>query len=156
MKTKSLTFILSLTFLFFFSGSVYGGVFDKGDEKVGLFCDDTLNQERFGDLGSPREFFLFVNTKDKVIKIRPSYDLLTRIYPDFFKTFKITNENEMFLEGEVFKENLNDPLNLFKKEDKIDKKESPIMITKHEFKNQILVRYNQFRYGCSIGIKRIK
>ena len=37
MKPK-LTFLLALTFLFLFSGSVYGGVFDKKDEKVGLFC----------------------------------------------------------------------------------------------------------------------
>ena len=29
MKTKQLTFLLSLTFLFLFSGSVYGGVIDE-------------------------------------------------------------------------------------------------------------------------------
>ena len=30
MKTKSLTYLLSLTFLFLFSGSVYGGDFQDG------------------------------------------------------------------------------------------------------------------------------
>jgi hypothetical protein len=34
MKTKQLTFLLSLTFLFLFSGSVYGGVFDDTFEDV--------------------------------------------------------------------------------------------------------------------------
>jgi hypothetical protein len=37
MKPK-LTFLLALTFLFLFSGSVFGGVFDKEDEKVGILC----------------------------------------------------------------------------------------------------------------------
>ena len=39
MKTKR-TFLLALTFLFLFSGSVYGEVFDRKDEIVVLFCDD--------------------------------------------------------------------------------------------------------------------
>jgi len=34
MKTKPLTFLLALTFLFLFSGSVYGGVFDETIEDV--------------------------------------------------------------------------------------------------------------------------
>ena len=38
MKTKSLTFLLSLTFLFLFSGNSFGGVFDKEDEIASLWC----------------------------------------------------------------------------------------------------------------------
>jgi hypothetical protein len=38
MKTKKLTFLLALTFLFLFSGSVYGGVFDKKEESVVFTC----------------------------------------------------------------------------------------------------------------------
>ena len=38
MKTKNLTFLLALTFLFLFSGSVFGGVFDKKDENGVFTC----------------------------------------------------------------------------------------------------------------------
>tara|TARA_B000000460_G_scaffold180452_1_gene129069 strand:+ start:366 stop:518 length:153 start_codon:yes stop_codon:yes gene_type:complete len=38
MKTKPLTFLLALTFLFLFSGSVFGGVFDKKDENGVFTC----------------------------------------------------------------------------------------------------------------------
>ena len=54
MKTK-LTFLLSLTFLFLFSGSVYGGVFDKEDEITSLFCET-------------RRIYLVINMKEKTIK----------------------------------------------------------------------------------------
>ena len=43
MKTKPLTFLLALTFLFLFSGSVYGGVFDKKDENVVFTCNTEDN-----------------------------------------------------------------------------------------------------------------
>jgi hypothetical protein len=55
MKTKPLTFLLSLTFLFLFSGSVYGGVFDKEDEITSLFCETW-------------RFYLVINMKEKTIK----------------------------------------------------------------------------------------
>jgi hypothetical protein len=53
---KKLTFILSLTFLFLFSGSVYGGVFDKTDESVGLYCPTW-------------EEYFSINMKEKTVKI---------------------------------------------------------------------------------------
>ena len=44
MKTKPLTFLLVLTFLFLFSGAsvVFGGVFDKKDESVVMICKGNL------------------------------------------------------------------------------------------------------------------
>ena len=44
MKTKPLTFLLSFTFLFLFSGSsvVFSGVFDKKDESVVMICKGNL------------------------------------------------------------------------------------------------------------------
>ena len=55
MKTKKLTFLLALTFLFLFSGSVYGGVFDKKDEITSLWC-------------KPDSIYLVINMKEKTIK----------------------------------------------------------------------------------------
>ena len=55
MKTKQLTFLLALTFLFLFSGSVFGGVFDKEDEITSLFCET-------------RRIYLVINMKEKTIK----------------------------------------------------------------------------------------
>ena len=54
MKPK-LTYLLALTFLFLFSGSVYGGVFDKKDEITSLFCET-------------RRIYLVINMKEKTIK----------------------------------------------------------------------------------------
>jgi hypothetical protein len=55
MKTKALTFLLALTFLFLFSGSVFGGVFDKEDEITSLFCKTD-------------SIYLVINMKEKTIK----------------------------------------------------------------------------------------
>ena len=52
---KKLTFLLALTFLFLFSGSVYGGVFDKEDEITSLFCET-------------QRIYLVINMKEKTIK----------------------------------------------------------------------------------------
>ena len=75
MKTKPLTFLLALTFLFLFSGSVFGGVFDKKDEN-GVFTCKT-------------EFYLYaVNMNEKTITVYSlegvSVDIL-----------KINEENEV-------------------------------------------------------------
>ena len=35
---KKITFLLALTFLFLFSGNSFGGVFDKKDESVVIYC----------------------------------------------------------------------------------------------------------------------
>jgi hypothetical protein len=63
MKTK-LTLLLSLTFLFLFSGSVYGGViddtlddvFDRNGEGIGLFCPTW------------KQYFV-INMKEKTVKV---------------------------------------------------------------------------------------
>ena len=55
IKTKPLTFLLALTFLFLFSGSVFGGVFDKEDEITSLFCET-------------QRIYLVINMKEKTIK----------------------------------------------------------------------------------------
>ena len=55
MKTKSLTFLLSLTFLFLFSGNSFGGVFDKEDEIASLWCES-------------EKIYLVINIKEKTIK----------------------------------------------------------------------------------------
>ena len=52
---KKLTFLLALTFLFLFSGSVYGGVFDKEDEITSLWCQGN-------------KIYLVINMKEKTIK----------------------------------------------------------------------------------------
>ena len=55
MKTKALTFLLALTFLFLFSGSVFGGVFDKKDEITSIWCLD-------------KRIYLVIYMKEKTIK----------------------------------------------------------------------------------------
>jgi hypothetical protein len=44
MKTKPLTFLLALTFLFLFSGAsvVFGSLFDNKDESVVMICEGNL------------------------------------------------------------------------------------------------------------------
>ena len=92
MKTKKLTFLLALTFLFLFSGSVFGGVFDKKGESVVLYC------QKMGGLFA-------INMKDKTIKNYSfggeSYEYEGEYYYDYKAQviFTINNENEVFIEG---------------------------------------------------------
>ena len=94
MKTK-LTFLLSLTFLFLFSGSVYGGVidetidgvFDRKGKGVGLYCRNWKN-------------YILVNMKDKNIKL---YHAIDR---ELQNTYKITKETGVYIMGENEKKTL--------------------------------------------------
>jgi hypothetical protein len=74
---KPLTFLLSLTFLFLFSGNSFGGVFDKTDENVVLYCS------YFGRY--------VINMKDKTVK---------HYYENELKEiYTINKENEVLIEG---------------------------------------------------------
>ena len=75
----SLTFLLSFTFLFLFSGSVYGGVFDKKDENVVFTCKTDY------------EFFS-VDMNEKTITRYERKGDVVRIY-------KIVEENEVRVKG---------------------------------------------------------
>ena len=77
MKIKPFTFLLALTFLFLFSGNSFGGVFDKKDESVVIYC--------------PRWGHFVINMKDKTVK-HYSENELKEIYT-------INKENEVLIEG---------------------------------------------------------
>jgi hypothetical protein len=85
MKTK-LTSLLALTFLFLFSGNSFGGIFDKKDENVILYCT----------CFSCPDAYYSVDIKNKVI----SQYIVS--YGDIKKgsTFKIEEEREE--EDEIF------------------------------------------------------
>jgi len=76
---KPLTFILSLTFLFLFSGSVYGGVFDKKDENVVFTCNT-------------RNYLYSVDMNEKTITKYSLRGSVVHIY-------KIIEENEVRVKG---------------------------------------------------------
>ena len=91
MKTK-LTFLLSLTFLFLFSGSAYGGVidetfdgvFDRKDGVKGILCMEWNG-------------YYLVNMKEKTIKTyktKNAYDEKTR---QLISTYKIIRETEIYI-----------------------------------------------------------
>ena len=97
MKTP-LTFLLSLTFLFLFSGSVYGGVIDetidnvfdrKGEVVLSCFLED---EDHYS--------YIVLNRKDKVIKYFIDND------GEEYKTFEIVKENEVFIMGKQKEEKL--------------------------------------------------
>jgi len=74
---KPLTFLLSLTFLFLFSGNSFGGVFDKKGESVVLYC--------------PSLGHYVINMKDKTAK---------HYYENELKEiYTINKENEVLIEG---------------------------------------------------------
>ena len=76
---KQLTFILALTFLFLFSGSVFGGVFDKKDESVVFTCNTEDN-------------LFLVDMNEKTIT---RYTLRGRVVI----IYKIVEENEVRVKG---------------------------------------------------------
>ena len=84
MKTKLLTFLLALTFLFLLSGNSFGGVFDKEGESVYLYCPAK---------GIQKNTYLIVNAKDKIIT---EYKVFLELKKS---TYKIEKENEVFLFG---------------------------------------------------------
>ena len=86
MKTKSLTFLLSLTFLFLFSGNSFGGVFDKEDEIASLWC-------------KPGRIYLVINMKEKTIKKYSSpYDSDTS--RKLIDTIQIKKVTDFYIYGE--------------------------------------------------------
>ena len=62
MKPK-LTFLLALTFMFLFGSFAKGGVFDKEDEGVGLYCPNW--DEYFAINMKEKTVKIFSNKKDK-------------------------------------------------------------------------------------------
>ena len=93
MKTKKLTFLLALTFLFLFSGSVYGGVidetiddvFDRKGEVVGLYCPT-------------RDLYFSINLKEKNIKLYKEYKDDKR---ELLTNMKIIKETGIYIIGKV-------------------------------------------------------
>jgi hypothetical protein len=99
MKPK-LTLLLSLTFLFLFSGSVYGGViddtfvdvFDRKGEGVGLYCKLTSFR------GYPSNFYMFISLRDKLIKVDTMS--ISDLHEGYYDTYKIVGENELYIKGQ--------------------------------------------------------
>jgi hypothetical protein len=60
---KKLTFLLALTFMFLFGSFAKGGVFDKEDEGVGLYCPNW--DEYFAINMKEKTVKIFSNKKDK-------------------------------------------------------------------------------------------
>jgi hypothetical protein len=86
MKTK-LTFLLSLTILFLFSGNSFGGVFDKEDEIASLWCQK-------------KQIYLVINIKEKTIKrfsFSFSYGKTSRNLIDTMQIKKVT---DLYIYGE--------------------------------------------------------
>jgi hypothetical protein len=88
MKTKKLTLLLSLTFLFLFYGSVYGGVFDKEDEITSLWCKSD-------------RIYLVINMKEKTIKKYSSpFDSKTNPSRKLIDTIQIKKVTDFYIYGE--------------------------------------------------------
>ena len=86
MKPK-LTFILSLTFLFLFSGNSFGGVFDKEDEIASLWCQK-------------KQIYLVINIKEKTIK-RFSFSLsYGKTSRNLIDTMQIKKVTDLYIYGE--------------------------------------------------------
>jgi|TARA_B110000196_G_scaffold300894_1_gene294605 hypothetical protein len=82
MKTKKLTFLLALTFLFLFSGFAFGDIVGKKDTNLMIDCVDGVY---------PDSTYL-IDLEEKTIKLFTS-DLGTNI------TYKITETSEMYIKG---------------------------------------------------------
>ena len=137
MKPKY-TFLLSLTFLFLFSGSVYGGViddtfedvFDRKDGVVVLSCN-------MGNHFS----YIVLNRKNKVIKFYENNG-------EKYETFEIVKENEVFIRGEI------------------EGRKSVLFITKHIYEKHVQIIWDRTEtnpmitfvkktnHKCSIGDKK--
>ena len=131
MKPK-LIFLLSLTFLFLFSGSVYGGVFDKTDGVVVLSCDNSENTSGTSDDTSGtivgRKYFV-INLKDKVIKATSTITGLTLPLPfaveENYRNYEIVKDDEVFIKGKgIGNKSYREPF---------------LFITKHEYEKNIFV-----------------
>jgi hypothetical protein len=84
---KKLTFLLALTFLFLFSGSVYGGVFDKEDEITSLWCQGN-------------KIYLVINMKEKTIK-KYSFSFLSKeTSRKLIDTIQIKKVTDFYIYGE--------------------------------------------------------
>ena len=133
MKPKY-TFLLSLTFLFLFSGSVYGGVIDKKIGNVVLSC------KMFSDY----IWYYSINLKDKFITGNSNIEGREIDVT----TYKIVEENEFFIKG------IEKPL-------RFGVTESSILITRHDYGEGVSV-IEKWTWGvekenkrfCSIGDKR--
>ena len=146
MKTK-LTFLLSLTFLFLFSGSVYGGVidetiddvFDRKDGVVVLSCLwKSIWKSDVGDgYDNKTRYYFSINMKDKVIKEWERKGLSG--------TYKVDMENEFSIQG-VSNEG---GVKLFISKHSYDKY---ILILKDIIFDDILLN-TTYEYKCSIGDK---
>jgi hypothetical protein len=135
-----LTFLLSLTFLFMFSGSVYGGVIDdtfgdvfdrKGEVVLSCYIETRGHYS-----------YIVLNRKDKVIRYFVNNG-------EEYQTFEIVKENEVFIKG------------------KIKGTTSILFITKHIYKEHIQIIWERTahysrgepyerktNHNCSIGDKR--
>jgi hypothetical protein len=133
MKPK-LTFLLSLTFLFLFSGSVYGGVFDRKVGNVVLSCKVYKHYT----------VYYSINIKDKVIKRNSNIGGKEMV----FTTFKIVENNEVFIKG------IEEPL-------RTEVTESSILISRHDYGEGVSLKENWKKSGmekenimlCSVGEK---
>jgi hypothetical protein len=139
MKPKY-TFLLSLTFLFLFSGSVYGGVIDETIDNVFDRKGEVVLScyiEKRGHYS-----YIVLNRKDKVIRYLVNDG-------EGYQTFEIVKENEVFIKG-------------------IHKRSKDILfITKHIYKEHIQIIWERTDYyrdstpyekksnhNCSIGNKK--
>ena len=117
MKTK-LTFLLSLTFLFLFSGSVYGGVFDKEDEITSLFCET-------------QRIYLVINMKEKTIK-KYSWSFSSKeTSRKLIDTIQIKKVTDFYIYGENKTKTSNWTIDRHKYNIPIDTQKRNVFVTEH-------------------------
>jgi hypothetical protein len=135
MKTKLLTFLLSLTFLFLFSGNSFGGIFDKKDENVVLRC--------LGGFGQS-DVYYSVNIKDKTITEYMGYQFKQ-------STYKIERENEIFLFGVKESENGSRQVRIDKHE---YKNIIPLTLKNLDKEGNKIPGSSTWDYDCIQGVKK--
>ena len=134
---KKLTFLLALTFLFLFSGSVYGGVFDKEDEITSLFCET-------------QRIYLVINMKEKTIK-KYSWSFSSKeTSRKLIDTIQIKKVTDFYIYGENKTKTSNWTIDRHKYNIPIDTQKRNVFVTEHlPSKDNGEVR--NFDFGCLIG-----
>jgi hypothetical protein len=118
MKTKPLTFLLALTFLFLFSGSVFGGVFDKKDEITSIWCLD-------------KRIYLVIYMKEKTIK-KYSFSLsVKKTSRKLIDTIQIKKVTDFYIYGENKTKTSNWTIDRHKYNIPIDTQKRNVFVTEH-------------------------
>ena len=119
MKIKPLIFLLALTFLFLFSGSVFGGVFDKKDEITSIWCLD-------------KRIYLVIYMKEKTIKKYSfSFSTSTNASRKLIDTIQIKKVTDFYIYGENKTKTSNWTIDRHKYNIPIDTQKRNVFVTEH-------------------------